>query len=455
MIKKLVAYITPLIRSHLVQNMLTVGGITLILKLIGFFKETLVAATFGLSEVLDTFFIAFLVPSFISNVFLGAFKAVFIPNYIAEEKTAGDIASFQGMGFTITAMISVVFMLAAYLITDVYVELLFPGHDAAYYALIHSQFIYLFPCIIIWGFSSLLGGLLYINNEYRYSSFYGAFIPISIIFFLFFLIDAIGPQVLAVGTFVGSVLGFLYLLALCVFRGILKLGLPDFKNSNAITMFKQVPAKISSGIATGLNPVVDQFFAAQLVVGSIASLNYGIKIPAFISGLVIISISGVLLPYFSKSIHDNKKKTFDNLFRIMRLIFFGSIAVVIFAFIFSEPLIRLLFERKEFTAENTMMVTILQQAFLVYLPFAIVGMIMVNFLTSINKNAIMAYVAIGALVLNIILDYILMQYYGVLGIAICTTVVIILKNLVIFWYIVRLRKKNNEEEQPPAEIKVP
>jgi putative peptidoglycan lipid II flippase len=425
-------------KNQVVKNLILVGTITLLMKGIGFFKETMVAGYFGLSEILDTFFIAFLVPGFISNVFLGAFKNVFIPNYIAERKTGNNIASFQGTGFMITGLVSLLFMLLAYLTTDVYLENLFPGHSAAYYHLITVQLYYLLPCIFFWGFSSLISGLLYINDEFMYSSFTDMFIPIVIIVSLSFFREDLGDNVLAIGTLVGSLLGLLYLVLVSSYKNILKIALPNLKNKNARLMFSQMPAKVSSGLLTGLNSIVDQFFAAQLIVGSIAAINYGLKIPAFLSGLVVIALTNVLLPHFSKSILEDRKKTFEVLFKILKTIFWSTCFFALIGIIFSDYLVELLFERKEFTSENTIIVSNIQKIFLIYVPFSIAGMVMVNFLTSINKNVIMAYISLGAVILNIILDYILMQYYGVIGIALCTTIVVILKNSILLYYILKV-----------------
>ena len=56
------------------------------MKILGFLKEVYVGNIFGMSEDLDVFFILILIPGFFSNVFLGAFKAVVIPNYIFAQK---------------------------------------------------------------------------------------------------------------------------------------------------------------------------------------------------------------------------------------------------------------------------------------------------------------------------------------------------------------------------------
>lgn len=431
---EIIEELKKLLNNTVVKNIFVVGGITLLIKGIGFYKETLVASSFGLSEFLDTFFIAIIVPGFINNVFLGAFKSVFIPNYIAELDTKNNIASFQGTGFFITSIVSGVFMIIAFLFTDTYLGFFFPGHAPEYYESIKSQFYYLLPCIAFWGYSSLLSGLLNIHDEFRYSSLESLFVPVSLIICIFFFKIHLGTNVLAIGTLVGTILSFLFLVFICIKKNILRISLPDLRNSNARVMFSQVPAKVSSGFLTGMNLVVDQYFAAQLVVGSITAINYGIKIPAFLSSLLVIALTNVLLPYFSKSMAKNKEKTFKTLYKMLKFIFASVVIFVIVGILVSDFLVAIFFERRAFTPENTIIVSNIQKLFLIYLPFSICGMVIVNFLTSINKNTFMAYVSFGALILNIVLDYILMKYFGVFGIAFCTTIVIILKNIVLFYY---------------------
>ena len=121
------------------------------------------------------------------------------------------------------------------------------------------------------------------------------------------------------------------------------------------------------------------------------------------------------------------------------MVIIGGSIVATIGIVISHDLVALLFERNEFTAEDTETVSYIQQIFLIYVPFNIAGMIMGNFLTSSNKNAVMAYLAFAGVILNIVLDYIFIQYYGILGIAICTTVVIVLKNTALGYYIYRLK----------------
>ena len=108
--------------------------------------------------------------------------------------------------------------------------------------------------------------------------------------------------------------------------------------------------------------------------------------------------------------------------------------VTIIAILFSNSLIELLFERNSFTSKDTAIVSKIQIIFLIYAPFTITGMVIVSFLTSINKNNFLAIVSFIAVILNIILDIIFMRFYGIFGIALCTTCIVIIRFLIILKY---------------------
>ena len=74
------------LKDGISRNIATVIFTVFIVKVLGLLKEIYIGNKFGMSEELDIFFILILIPSFFSNVFLGAFKAVVIPNYIFAQK---------------------------------------------------------------------------------------------------------------------------------------------------------------------------------------------------------------------------------------------------------------------------------------------------------------------------------------------------------------------------------
>lgn len=436
----LIEFIKKGFKNATITNIIIVGVITLFVKGLGFFKEAVIADSFGLSELLDTFYIAILIPGFMSTVFLGGFKSVFIPNYVIELKSGKDIKAFQTTCFLVTIVVAIVFCLIAVLFTDVYLETFFSGHTESYYALIKTQFYYVIPCMIFWGLSSMLNGLLTIYDEFTFSSMNTIFTPISIMICIFFFKEELGNTVLAKGTLIGSIFNFLFLLIISLNKKIIKLGVPDFVSKNIKELFIQLPAKLSANILTGINPIVDQYFAAQLIIGSIAALNYGVKIPMFAIGLVTLALGSVLLPYFSKKVLENREKAFLELKRILKYLLIGSSLVAVVLIVISSPLISLVFERNAFTSDDTVIVSGIQQLYLIQIPAYITTIIMVRFLESINKNRFMVLAAVICLILNIIFNYVLIQYIGVYGLALATSVVAIVNSLILYFYISYLNK---------------
>ena len=423
--------IKDFIKQPLIINILIVGSVTLCVKILGFYKETVIASSFGLSELLDTFYIAVLIPTFIQNVFINAIKNIFIPNYIAEISEEGNKGEFQSIIFIITFLISSFFFILIFVFMSFFLNTIFPDHTDGYYFLIQKQLIYLLPCMFFWGFSSLISGLLDISNKFFFSAIAPVFTALSVIVCLLFFKEQLGEIVIAIGMLIGSIISFIYLLSMGLYYNLITLKKPKL-SKNSIEMIKQLPPKISSGFLSGMNNFVDQFFAAQLAIGSITAINYGIKIPAFFMGMLILALGNVLLPYFSRLINTDLAKAYQQLFKILKTIFVSSLIIIIILIFFSDNIISILFERNEFTSDDTIIVSNIQQIALIYIPFYLCMLVLVRFLTSINKNKFMAWVSLFGLIANIILNTILIKRFEVYGLIMATTIIYILLS---FFYV--------------------
>lgn len=441
MIKSSINYLNKLKTNEVIKNIFIVASLSFIIKIVAFGKESLVASYFGLSLLLDTYFIAILIPSFIQNVFIGALKNLFIPNYIIELKTTNQKGHFQTITlFTITALIVVLGILCIVFV-EYFLEIVFPNHDIEYYNSIQKQFYFILPSLFFWGYSGFLSGLLEIQKKYFVSTISDIILPITTIVSLLLFKDSIPEIILAVSLSVGSFLGFVFLLCAAIKNKVLELGNPSI-NNNIRIMFKQYLPKTTSGLLTGINPFIDQFFAAQLVIGSIAAMNYGIKVPSFFLGIMILAIGNVLLPHFSELITENLEKAFKQLFKTLKIVLFGSTIIAVIAIFFSDIVIRILFERNEFSSDDTIIVSNIQKLILISLPFNLATLICVKFLTGFNKNVFMAWISFFNLFLNLILNFILIKTLKVYGLVLATTIVYFITFFIYIIYTYNLYKKS-------------
>lgn len=423
--------------NPLIQNMLIVGGLTLLVKIVSFFKESLVAAYFGLSELLDTYYIAILIPTFVQNVFIGSLKNLFIPNYIREQKTNNNIGSFQTITFIIINVLVVILTFLVFIFVQFFLENVFPGHSQSYYKLIRVQFYIVSPCLLLWGYSGFLSGLLEIKNKFLITSLSQFFLPIVTILCIVFLKPISGDITLVLGLTLGSFCSFIHLLYMSFREKALIFGKPEL-NENISSMIQQYTPKVTSGLLTGINPFVDQFFAAQLVIGSISAINYGTKIPAFVVGILMLALGNVLLPHFSNSVNENIERAYKQLFNILKIVFLISFLVSLFGIILSSDIVRLLFERNEFTSEDTYVVSNIQKITLIYVPFYLCTLVCVKFLTAINQNKFMAWTSFWNLILNLIMNIILVKYLAVYGLVLSTTIVYVIASTIYVGYTFKL-----------------
>ncbi|WP_435132193.1 murein biosynthesis integral membrane protein MurJ [Formosa sp. A9] len=423
--------------------MIIVGLLTLLIKFIAFYKETLIASNFGLSEILDTFLIAILVPSFIQSVFINSLKNIFIPNYILELKKNGNIQSLQTVILIITLSISIFSVLIAYLTTDLLLEYIYPGHSSSYYQLIKSQLYILLPCLFLWGFSSIIKGFLEISNKFLISTVSDIFPLLTIIFFIFYFKNELGHLVLTLGTLTGGVISLLFLIFFALKYKKLNLGRPTI-NENTRLMIRQLPPKVSSSFLTAMNNYIDQFFAAQLMVGSIAALNYGAKIPSFGITIIITALGNVLLPHFSTLVNNDLKGAYKQLFKTLKIVVGLGSVIALIIILTSDWIIEFLFEKNEFNHEDTLKVSLIQKILILHLPFYISTLVIVKFLTSINKNKFMAWVSLLNLIVNCILNYVLVKYFDVFGLAISTTSVLIISSFFYFGFTYKQYLKINK-----------
>lgn len=194
----------------------------------------------------------------------------------------------------------------------------------------------------------------------------------------------------------------------------------------------------------GSTTLVDQSMAAMLPSGSVAALNYGSKVVAFPLYLAATALGIAVVPYFSQMIAQSDwVGVRHTLSRYLGLIFAITVPLTIILIIFSKPLVQLLFQRGLFTAQDTDTVAMIQGFYALQLPFYIAGILVVRLISSIQANHILMEAAFYNLITNIVLNYLLMQYLGVDGIALSTAIVYLI-SFVYCWFMLKKQMSKME-----------
>jgi putative peptidoglycan lipid II flippase len=142
----------------------------------------------------------------------------------------------------------------------------------------------------------------------------------------------------------------------------------------------------------------------------------------------------------------------DELSRILgayaKYILIGSIPVVAALALLAEPMIRLLFERGAFTPASTLAAAQVQAWLALQLPFYILAMLGARVLSAMDANQIVLRIGALNLALNVAGNYVLMQWFGVNGIAMSTSLMYLVAAVVTLAAVgARIREARNWRPQ--------
>jgi putative peptidoglycan lipid II flippase len=172
------------------------------------------------------------------------------------------------------------------------------------------------------------------------------------------------------------------------------------------------------------SPLIDQAMAAALGPRNVASLAYGSKIVAAGLGIGITAVTTAVFPHFSSMVAAEDwpgvRKTLRSYSRLVVLV---AIPTVLLIVVFSDAIIRVLYQRGAFSEADTRVVGRVQAFYALQIPFAVLGMIGVRLLNASRANRTLMWLSIGNFFTNIIGNYVFMRLWGVAGIALSTSLV--------------------------------
>jgi peptidoglycan biosynthesis protein MviN/MurJ (putative lipid II flippase) len=166
--------------------------------------------------------------------------------------------------------------------------------------------------------------------------------------------------------------------------------------------------------------IVDQFFAAHLGPGALSTLGYANRILALVLGLGATVISRASLPVLSRA----HVKDQVNIGRIANqwgfFMLVLGLGVMLTGLWLAPTLVELIFERGEFTAQDTAQVAEVLRYALIQVPFYFASMIFVFALLSLRRHRVMVLIAGFNILTKIGLAFILVPIMGLNGLVLAT-----------------------------------
>jgi len=391
----------------------TVGGLTMLSRILGFVRDMLIAAALGSGAIADAFFVAFRFPNLFRRLFgEGAFNSAFVPLFAKRLEGEGEAAAkgfaeeaLAGLGFVvlvvsvvaIAAMPWLMMILAPGFVVD-------PGKYN--YAVALTQIA--FPYLLCMSLVALLSGVL--NSMHRFWAAAAAPILLNVVLVtaisLAMLLGFSGqPEaglILAVGVTLAG-LAQLAMLWIATRRAGMKLSLrrPVYSADMKHLVQLGVPGLVSGGI-TQINIVVGTIIAS-LQAGAVSYLYYADRLYQLPLGIVGVAIGVVLLPELSRKLRaGDRAAVLDGQNRSLEFALLLTLPAAVGLAVAAEPIIRVLYERGAFTESDTTATALALAAFAAGLPsFVLIKVFQPAFFAREDTRTPMRYAAVN-LVINVL-----------------------------------------------------
>ena len=412
---------------NLLSSTSVFGFYTLLSRVLGYFRDILIAIFLGTSIYADAFFVAFRLPNTFRRLFAeGTFNAAFIPSY-AEEKLKGEESGkkFANEIFSLLLLFLIFLIIIVEIFTPFLVYLIAPGfyEESEKFSLAVEFTRITFPFLLFVSLSSLLSGILNTNNKFAAAA--AAPIVLNIILILFLLISFYYNQNIARSLSIGVTLaGILQFIILVIFTK--KFYFPSvkfiftFRNEIKIFFKKLLPSIFSSGI-TQINILVGTIIAS-FQSGAVSYLYYADRVYQINLAIAGIAVGTVALPSLSKSIKLNDQKSVDLIQnRSMELSLLLSIPATFGLLIASKQIVNCLFGYGSFDSVDVIYTSLALTFFAIGVPAFALIKILSTFYFARDNTKLPFYISLISMILNIIISISLFKKYGFIIIPIATS----------------------------------
>lgn len=344
----------------MLRGILTVGGWTLVSRVLGFGRDMLIAALIGTGPIADAFFVALKLPNLFRRLFgEGAFNAAFIPAFSGLLQTEGAAAakrfaeeSFAVMTFWLGAM-----TVAGEVFMPQLMVVLAPGFaaDPAKFALAIDLSRITFPYLVLICLAALVSGVL--NGLDRFTAASASYVLFNVIsiacmVWLTPFVPTVG-HALSWGVTLSGV-AQLGLLIAAVRRGGMALSFPRPRLTPQVRVMlrRMAPGLLGAGV-TQLNLAVDVVIASLLPPGTVSVLYFADRVQQLPLGVIGTAVGTAVLPLLSRQVRAGEASAaIGTLNRAVEYALFLTLPAALALILCAHPIILVLFGRGEFEATS-------------------------------------------------------------------------------------------------------
>lgn len=396
-------------------------------RVLGVFRESIFAKLFGAGVYAEAYVVAFRIPNLLRDLFAeGALSSAFVPIFTRVLKQEGQNKAFQfgNLVLTFILLVTGLISLVGFICTKEIVWLMASGLSEEKYQSAIWMTQILIPTFTLISLSAVFMGMLNAQKHF----FVPALAPA-----LFNVFSVLSGLYLCFSECLDEMLAF-YWCVFTVISTVVQLGcqIPSawktgwrpqlkvvglFSNPEIRKLLTlMLPAVLGVAIVN-VNVFVNTRFASN-IEGGLAHLNYAFRIFYLPIGMFGVALGTVAATTVAEMLSEKKYDELRNyLGETLKLNWLLSLPCTLGLAVLSVPTVALLFERGQFTAQDTYQTSLVLCAYLVGLvPFTSTK-ILVPVFFALERSQLSLLASLAAVLTNFLFNYFTHQWFGAVGIA--------------------------------------
>ncbi|MCE3234516.1 MAG: murein biosynthesis integral rane protein MurJ [Vampirovibrio sp.] len=405
--------------------------VTVFSKMLGFIRDWAIMYAYGTSVVTDAYYAAFQLPAF-SIILLGGLGGPFhtatvavFSRLIKDNEAPNERAKLLASTFiTLTSLVFTGLSILTLIFAKPIMGLILSGGKPELIDMAAHQLQIMSPCILAGGIVGILYGISNIYNCYFWPSMSPVAMSLTIMLgLLLFPNDSTG-LVLAWSTLAGGILQLIMQLPeffrqKFTLKPALDYKSPEIRQAGELLL----PATVGTTIGQ-LVTYVDMFFASSLGAGGWSAVTLSNRLVQLPLGVLQTALLVPIFPRFSRAAAEGNYEEIKRNFKTgVVSLWLISIPLLVLMMIYTQPLIRLIFQHGRFDEKATELVStaLVFQAFQIIPYFARDSITRVFYAFQDSKTPLL--VGLIAIFTKALLNWLLVPKYGVGGITFAITLV--------------------------------
>ncbi|KHT52244.1 lipid II flippase MurJ [Vibrio sinaloensis] len=403
-------------KSSFLRSLFTVSGVSIIVLIVGFIRQIIIARQFGTSQEMDIYYIAYAITTILVVTPGALFEHVAVPKLKQHMEEHGMEKFYDyAIGVLVLSMITSAVLVSLYALVSPLLAMVMTSGFTEEQTKALSIFVYWFvPWLLVYPVFNALTSVLKSMEKFLVSTFAEVVYMLTSLVVIY-LFASKNVEIIPLSQFVGHSLAIAFLLMVFI-KSSKRLSLRSFKLSEYKQVIKNALLLLTSHPIKTTSSVIERNFQSNLPVGGISALGYASQLTSSISA--VLNFKQIYVVPLSKV--EGREEKFH---RLLVGLFYLTIPIALVNYVLAKDVIAFVYGGGNFDADSISQTSI---AYAV-LSFSIISsavnvpvLRMYQIVDIVHKTILISFLSIASIALQLFVFVIYLDL-GLFGYALAIT----------------------------------